>query len=74
MVTRQYYVAHSEDLMEFEGICKKLLNERWEFAGGLAIRDREFLQSFYRETETVHPVIKKKKRSKPAKRPKKDPT
>lgn len=73
MVIRRYKVVAEKTLTDFCRVCEEALNDNWELYGGVAIRDKEFLQSISKiEEETPLPIVKKKrKRAKKAVRPKK---
>ena len=70
MVTKQYAVVHDTDLSLFTKECAEKLSQNWECLGGVAVRDREFLQSFCREIETQPLTESIIKRQKKATRPK----
>ena len=70
-MARRYSVIYSEDLTEFVAQCTDHLNTGWECAGGLQIKEREYLQAFIRGEDTETVVKKAPPRRKKADRPRK---
>jgi hypothetical protein len=62
----RYNVIAEKTLWDFCDSCEKALNDNWNLAGGVVIREKEFLQTITRiEEETPLPIPTKKKRGRP---------
>jgi len=57
-----YRVISSSSLGSFVSACDEALNDGWELVGGIAIREREFLQTLTRtQVDPEIPIVKKKR-------------